>query len=164
LVSWPEVVVAILNLVDRDSICDFSGQGVPLVDHPVCECVGPLQTFSRSLARQSPRMTSDSSGGAGLREWAAVDRGSPNLLRWCRWRLTLTFYCLVRNLSQRLIKKEYNFLSSPFLDHKAQPIIIWLNDILALQLGDWTAEHFVLSATEQPRFAQTHLHGKKVSL
>ncbi len=73
--SWPEFVVKILKLVDGDSICDFSGQGVPLVDHPVCDCAGPLQTFSRNLTRQSPRMTSDASGGAGLREWAAVDRG-----------------------------------------------------------------------------------------
>jgi len=74
-VSWREVVVAILKLVDSDSICDFGGQGIPLVDHPVCECVGPLQTFSIRLSRQSPRMPSDASGGAGLREWAAVDRG-----------------------------------------------------------------------------------------
>jgi len=85
-VSWPEVIITILKLVDGDSICDFCGQGVPLVDHLVCECVGLLLTFSRSLARQSPRMTSDASGGAGLREWAAVDR-RVHSLRWCRWRV-----------------------------------------------------------------------------
>ncbi|RNA41554.1 hypothetical protein BpHYR1_021005 [Brachionus plicatilis] len=42
LLTRPEYIVSVLELVDGVGICHCNWQGVPLVDYPVGECVCPL--------------------------------------------------------------------------------------------------------------------------
>ncbi len=73
--SWPEVVITVLKLVDGDRIGDLSGHSVPLVDFPVCK---PSQTISSCdlwFLWQGWIEKVSCSGPCG----------SPNSLRWCSW-------------------------------------------------------------------------------
>jgi len=72
-------------MVDGDRIDDFSGQGVPLVDYPVCDmlavCRHLVETWPDSLLLW-PLMSLAGPGWESELQWAG---GSTNSLRYSRW-------------------------------------------------------------------------------
>ncbi|RNA16194.1 hypothetical protein BpHYR1_054069 [Brachionus plicatilis] len=65
MLTRPECIVSVLELVDGVGVCHCNWQGLPLVDYLIGECVCPSYTFGGGLAGQSSCMTSDNSGGSG---------------------------------------------------------------------------------------------------